>query len=312
MTLTRADLQLLAERAKAQGFAESAFFRLSQPSALFQDFFAEYLSQKLHAGMSYLENPARMHPESILPGAQTGMALLFPYRTQAGEIALRSAKQYRIARYALGRDYHTFLRKKMKQIAEGYNARGITDSAPFPERYYARVAGLGFIGRNGMLIHKEHGSYFFLAFLLFPSELPNDFNNPLPELTHPDFKECGTCTACLRSCPSSAILPGGLIDSEKCISYQTIERKGTPVFQGKKHNYMFGCDICQQVCPYNKGIPLPKGAEEMQPTPISLQLLEGNTDLREDSLYGTPLQRRKPEGIQDNAMQIDYILNRKK
>jgi len=312
MTLTWADLQLLAERASQQGFAESAFFRLSQPSARFQEIFAKYLSQKLHAGMNYLENPARMHPESVLSGAQTGMALLFPYRTQAGEIALRSAKQYRIARYALGRDYHKFLKKKMKQIAEGYNARGITDSAPFPERYYARLAGLGFIGRNGMLIHKEHGSYFFLAFILFPSELPNDVDNQIRELAHPDFMECGICTACLKSCPSSAILPGGLIDSEKCISYQTIEKKVPPVFQGKKHNYIFGCDICQQVCPYNKGIPLPKVAEEMQPTAISLQLLEGNTDLREDSLHGTALQRRKPEGIQSNAMQIDNLLNNKK
>jgi epoxyqueuosine reductase len=192
----------------------------------------------------------RVNPALLVPGAKSVITLLKNYfpKTQQEENAVK------ISKYAFGKDYHDVIRSQMKiflqlikdEIGE-VNGRGFVDSAPVLERSWAQRSGIGWIGKNGNLITKEGGSFFFIATLITDLELVYD--DPFAK----DF--CGSCTKCIDECPTEAILPNKVVNGSKCISYFTIELKDSIIpgeMKGKFDDWAFGCDICQDVCPWNR------------------------------------------------------------
>ncbi|MFH2054622.1 MAG: tRNA epoxyqueuosine(34) reductase QueG [bacterium] len=212
----------------------------------------KWLRQGYQGEMRYLEEwfDKRLDPRKLLPGTRTVISLMHNYYTDKLPEDKAAPK---IARYAYGKDYHRVVRKKLQTLLEfirervgDIQGRGFTDSAPILERAWATRAGLGWIGKNGMLIRRKAGSYFLLAELLVDCELDYDA---------PESRDlCGKCRLCIDACPTGAILEGRVLDARRCISYLTIEyHGGLPLeFTGKLENRVFGCDICQEVCPHNR------------------------------------------------------------
>ncbi|MBK8505732.1 MAG: tRNA epoxyqueuosine(34) reductase QueG [Saprospiraceae bacterium] len=212
----------------------------------------QWLNSGYHGKMSYMENhfDKRIDPTKLVPGAKSVISLLYNYYTEARQDDSEAPK---ISRYAYGADYHVVIREKLKDfLAEirieigQVDGRCFVDSAPVMERDWAKYAGLGWTGKNTLLINPKAGSYFFLAELILDLELEPD---------EAIRDHCGTCTRCIDACPTEAIAPNGyIVDGTKCISYLTIELKEAipDEFSGKMENWVFGCDICQQVCPWNR------------------------------------------------------------
>lgn len=211
-----------------------------------------WLNKDYHGKMGYMANhfEKRVDPTKLVPGAKSVVSLAFNYHNPAEQTDPAAPK---IAQYAYGEDYHHVLKSKLRTLMErlreevgAVEGRVFVDSAPVMERDWAARAGLGWLGKNTLLIHPKAGSYYFLAELIIDLELATDA--PMK-----DF--CGTCTRCIDACPTEAIAPEGyLLDASKCISYLTIELKDQlpTEFQDKMENWMFGCDICQDVCPWNR------------------------------------------------------------
>lgn len=215
-----------------------------------------------------------------------------------------------ISRYARGKDYHQVIKKKLGELLRFIqteitpcHGRAFTDSAPVLERAWARRAGLGWIGKNSMLISPEYGSYFFIGELIIDAEIPTE---PITEV--PD--RCGTCTRCIDACPTRAIITPRIIDARRCISYQTIELRGdqnpelTPLFR----NRLFGCDICQEVCPWNRKAT-PHHEPDYQPLPGLLQLTrEEWLNMTEEQFNArfreSPLRRTGYAGIRRTLLNI--------
>lgn len=212
----------------------------------------QWLNNGMNGSMEYMQNhfDLRINPTLLVPGAKSVITLLLNY-FPAQEQEIDSPK---IAKYAYGNDYHDVIRQKLnefffriKEKIGAINGRGFVDSAPVLERAWAQKSGLGWIGKNGNLINKKQGSFFFIASIIIDLELIYD--NPLVK----DY--CGTCTKCIDNCPTEAILPNKVIDGSKCISYFTIELKDALIpdaMKGKFDNWLFGCDVCQDVCPWNR------------------------------------------------------------
>jgi epoxyqueuosine reductase len=208
--------------------------------------------KKGHQGkMSYLENhfDKRLDPTLLVPGAKSVVSLLYNYYPKQDLAAEGGLK---IAKYAYGEDYHLVIKDKLKTFLDriqeevgDVQGRAFVDSAPVMERAWAQRAGLGWIGKNSLLLNRQMGSFFFLAELIIDLELVYD--GPVKDY-------CGTCTACMDACPTDAIPQPFVVDGSKCISYFTIELKEQiPAdVQGKFENWIFGCDICQDVCPWNR------------------------------------------------------------
>ena len=268
-----------------------------------------WLNKGFNGSMSYMNNyfELRIDPSKLVPGAKSVITLLlnyFPAEQQKAEVP-------RISKYAYGKDYHEVIREKLKSFLQTLqqnigeiNGRGFTDSAPVLERSWAVKSGLGWVGKNGNLITKNQGSFFFIATLITDLELEPD------DLFTKDY--CGTCTKCIDSCPTEAILPNKVIDGSKCISYFTIELKDLLIptdMKGKFENNMFGCDICQDVCPWNR---FSKPTNEAEFTPLNEVLNFSKNDweeLTEESFKiifrKSPLKRSKFEGIKRNLKFLD-------
>lgn len=200
--------------------------------------------------MAYLENyfDKRLDPRLLVDDAKSVISVLFNYYTDEKQLDPEAPI---ISKYAYGKDYHYVIKEKLNQLfdfikglEENLTGRVFVDSAPVLERAWAKKAGIGWIGKNGMLINKKIGSFVFIAELIVNLEL--DCDTPINEY-------CGTCTRCIDACPTNAIIADKIIDGSKCISYLTIELKGEipEKFKGKFQNRVFGCDICQDVCPHN-------------------------------------------------------------
>lgn len=212
----------------------------------------QWLARGMHGSMAYMENhfELRIDPSKLVPGARSVITLLYNYFPAV----TISSESYQVSRYAYGNDYHEVIRKQLRTFLERLeektgpvNGRGFVDSAPVLERSWALRSGLGWIGKNGNLINKHAGSYFFIATLITDLELECD--DPFAR----DF--CGSCTKCIDACPTDAIKPGKVVDGSSCISYFTIELKEAMIpdaMQDKFGKWMFGCDICQEVCPWNR------------------------------------------------------------
>jgi len=208
-----------------------------------------WLNKGHHGKMNYMENhfDKRIDPTKLVPGAKSVVSLLYNYYTDVKQVNEDSPK---ISKYAYGIDYHFVIKDKLKlflnEIQEKIGAvegRVFVDSAPVLDKHWAKRAGLGWIGKNS--INKEMGSFFFIAELILDLELTPD--GPIKDY-------CGTCTKCIDACPTNAIVEPYVVDGSKCISYLTIELKDEihNDFSGKMDNWMFGCDVCQDVCPWNR------------------------------------------------------------
>ncbi|MEZ4721987.1 MAG: tRNA epoxyqueuosine(34) reductase QueG [Flavobacteriales bacterium] len=212
----------------------------------------EWLGRGYHGQMAYMQShfEKRVNPQALVPGAKSVIVLSQNYFTENKQ---KDSTAPKISKYAYGRDYHKVIKKKLKQFHTqlrsefgDVNGRGFVDSAPVLEKAWAKRSGLGWIGKHSNVLTKQKGSFFFLAVLITDLELA------------PDGKvkdHCGNCTACIDSCPTDAIVAPYLVDGSRCISYFTIELKDEKIpdeFIGRFNNWMFGCDICQDVCPWNR------------------------------------------------------------
>lgn len=264
----------------------------------------EWLNKNHHGTMSYMAGhfDKRIDPRVLVPGAKSVISLAYNYfnpDTQEDEEAPK------ISMYAYGRDYHKVVKKKLRQLFDAMKiqfgdiqGRLFVDSAPVLERDWARRSGVGWVGKNTMVIHPKTGSYFFLAEIICDMELSCD--EPLTDY-------CGTCTRCIDACPTEAISPQGyVLDGSKCISYLTIEykQKLPADFRDKMENWMFGCDICQQVCPWNR-FSTPHTENDFYPKKQLLSMTKEEwQDISEplfDELFeGSAVKRTKYEGLKRN------------
>jgi epoxyqueuosine reductase len=265
---------------------------------------ANWLQQGKQGNMHYMEKhfELRVNPYKLLPGAKSVICFLINYFPDADQ----EKNIPKISKYAYGKDYHDVIRPKlqfilaqMKEKFGDFHGRGFVDSAPVLERSWAVISGLGWVGKNGNLIHKRNGSFFFIATLIIDLELAYD----TPETA--DY--CGNCTRCIDACPTQAIEPDKVVDGSKCISYFTIELKDLLIpdpMKNKFDNWMFGCDICQDVCPWNR---FSKPTREPAFTAIAEILHYNEKDWEEITEDGfkkifadSPLKRAKYQNIRRN------------
>lgn len=263
-----------------------------------------WLNKGMHGQMKYMENyfELRVDPTKLVPGARSVITLLLNYFPD-GE---QSNEAPKIAKYAYGNDYHEVIRGKLNEFlfrirekTGDIQGRGFVDSAPVLERSWAKRSGIGWIGKNGNLITKQNGSFFFIATLITDLEL--DYDDPFAK----DF--CGSCTRCIDACPTDAILPDKVVDGSRCISYFTIELKELLLPQemsGKFDNWMFGCDTCQDVCPWNR-FSKPHSESAFTPIPEILNLSDNEWQAMTEESFRkifkhSPLKRSKFKGIQRN------------
>jgi epoxyqueuosine reductase len=296
---------LLKQKALELDFSLSGICPATPPPGL--ALFDEWLAAGYAGQMHYLANrrEAYADPKSVLDGARSIVMLAMNYLT--AEPAVPGAGEGRISRYAWGdADYHDLIRDRLHQLAEylrqvepSAQVRGVVDTAPLLEREFAQLAGLGWIGKNTLLINRQQGSWFFLAALLTDIELAYDAAH---ETDH-----CGTCRACLDACPTSAFPQPYVLDASRCISYLTIElREAIPrELRTGIGEWLFGCDICQDVCPWNSRAPQ-SGEADFEPradsNPVDLVDLFSLDDAAfRQRFRSTPLWRAKRRGLLRNA-----------
>ncbi len=279
--------------------------------------FRQWLAAGHAGGMSYMADRAAAyeHPRHVLTGVRSILMLGVNYRTE--EPALPNAGQARISRYAWGAvDYHDYVRQRLHALADFHRhlnpaaeVRGVVDTAPLLEREFGQMAGLGWIGKNTMLINRRWGSWIFLAALLSSEEL--DADEPL------DNAPCGTCTACLDACPTAALVAPYQLDARRCLSYLTIEHKG-PVsedLRSRPGGQLFGCDACQEACPWNRRTPSATGSALLafQPAPNANPIELADLFAMDEATFHarfrkTPLRRARRDGLLANAA---YVLETK-
>lgn len=263
----------------------------------------KWLNKNHQGSMQYMENhfDKRIDPTLLVPGAQSVITLMKNYYPEKKQ----ENKSPKIARYAWGKDYHEVIRAQLKELLAEMNqeigtvtGRGFVDSAPVLERAWAVKSGLGWVGKNGNLISKKNGSYFFIATLIV--DLPLQYDDPFAK----DY--CGTCTQCIDACPTDAILPNKEINGSQCISYYTIELKEALSKQTtvNTHNWLFGCDICQEVCPWNR-FSKPHSEPAFEPIPAILNLSTQDWEEMSEEVFKhlfkeSPLKRAKYSGIRKN------------
>ncbi|MFM2155853.1 MAG: hypothetical protein RL516_602 [Bacteroidota bacterium] len=226
------------------GFSKADFLEEEAPRL------EQWLTNNYHGKMTYMENwfDKRLDPRLLVDDAKTVISLLLNYYPPQQQ----NLEAPQISKYAYGRDYHFVIKEKLKELlyfiqenVGEVNGRAFVDSAPVLDRAWAKKSGLGWIGKNGNLINTKSGSFYFIAELIVDLELPTDA---------PIRDYCGTCTRCIDACPTQAIITPKVVDGSKCISYFTIELKEQipASYQGQFDNWAFGCDTCQDVCPWNR------------------------------------------------------------
>ncbi len=307
MNLLQKNTALIKQTAKELGFS---FCGIAKAEVLNEDAkrLEAWLNKNLHGKMQYMENhfDLRIDPTKLVPGAKSVITVLQNYYPEQQQ----SANTPHIAKYAFGKDYHEVIRAKLRTFLQILNkeigaidGRGFVDSAPVLERAWAVKTGAGWIGKNGNLINKQNGSFYFIATLIVDIDL--NYDDPFAK----DY--CGTCSKCIDSCPTEAIEPNKQINGSKCISYFTIELKDALIpeeLKGKFKDWMFGCDICQDVCPWNR-FSSPTTETSFSPLPEILNYSKKQwADLTQESFKDifrdSPLKRTKYAGIQRNLQFI--------
>jgi epoxyqueuosine reductase len=304
--LTPSELaELLKSWALEAGFDRAGVAAL-EPAA-HGEAFVRWLARGDLAGMSYLERrlDARLRPEAVLAGARAALCVALQYHPLDGEPEPGGDLWPRVARYARGRDYHDLMGTRLRSLAArvaaafpGVGSRLYVDTGPVLERDLAARAGLGAVGKNTNLLHRQGGSWFLLGELFLTLDLAPDA--PLADL-------CGRCTRCLEACPTGALPEPYRLDSRRCISYWTIEHRGElpPAAREMVGDWVFGCDVCQEVCPWNHepdaathpelGLPPERATLDL------VALLRLDRDGYVTRFRGSPLKRAKQEGLQRNA-----------
>lgn len=243
----------IRSKAKELGFSGCGF---SKAAPLDKEAFRleQWLNQNLHGSMGWMENhfDKRIDPTLLVPGAKSVVSVIAGYRFEKNEEHDKTAKNPKIAKYARGRDYHKVFKNRLKKLFNylkeevgDIEGRYFVDSAPVMDKAWAERSGLGWLGKNGNLLNKSHGSWFLIGEMIV--DVPFVYDGPVTD-------HCGTCTRCIDACPTNAIHEPYRIDSRRCISYLTIELKEkiSPEFEDLIGEWVFGCDICQDVCPWNR------------------------------------------------------------
>lgn len=248
----------------------------------------------------------RVDPRLLVEGARSVVVVLQNYFTRERQL---DPSAPRISKYAYGKDYHRIVRKKLRLLSAfmdeqigPHSGRVFVDSAPVMERAWGRLAGLGWIGKHSLLLNRKHGSFFFIGVIITDMQLEPD---------RPVRDYCGDCTRCVDACPTRAILPGKVVDASRCISYLTIENREDRIpeeFRGHMQNWAFGCDICQDVCPWNKNAH-PHSESWLDPRPGLLEMTRqewaGLGEERFERLFeGSAVRRAKYAGLRRN---IDFL-----
>jgi len=294
--------QAIKEKTRQLGFILAGVTSSEPPQHY--NIFENWLNQNKHGSMQYLAEERsrirRADPKQILPECKSILVLALPYANL--EIKNQEA-EFQIAAYALGDDYHDIIPNRLKQIVEFIEEqvghpipnRYYTDTGPILERELAQRAGLGWIGKNSMLINPQAGSTFFIAEILLGIELEPD--EPFPT------DHCGTCTRCLTACPTQCIHPDRTVNARRCISYLTIELKDEipEDLRPQMENWIFGCDICQQVCPWNRfSLSSDPAFEPKIPLPVSISDLALSSVEFKQRFKKSPIKRTKRRGYLRN------------
>ena len=297
----------IKEKALELGFLQAGIARtdhLREDAARLRN----WLDKGYHGSMAYMENhfEKRVDPRQLVEGARSIVVVLQNYYTRKKQLDDQAP---RISSYAYGKDYHRIMRKKLQSLyafmeAEigAHSGRVFVDSAPVLERAWGRLAGLGWIGKHSLLLNRKHGSWFFMGVIITDLDLEPD--GPMKDY-------CGDCTRCIDACPTKAILPGKVIDASRCISYLTIENREDRIpeeFRGLMHNRAFGCDICQDVCPWNNNAH-PHSEPWLEPRPGLLEMTRkewlGLVEVKFNRLFeGSAVKRTKFTGLRRN---IDFL-----
>jgi epoxyqueuosine reductase len=294
----------LRREAHRLGFELAGVCQAVVPPGL--DRFRGWLAAGYAGEMDYLADRAAAyeHPRHVLEGVQSLLMLGMNYHT--GPAAAAERGQGRVARYSWGRDYHEVIRQRLHRLADfhrqltpGVSVRGVVDTAPLLEREFAQLAGLGWIGKNTLLVNRQLGSWFFLAALLTTEPLVPD-----PAYAG-DF--CGQCRACLDACPTGALVDAYRLDARRCISYLTVELRGSVPREGRVDlgDWVFGCDLCQEACPWNRRAPATlepafRPAADRDPLELAPLFALDDNAFRERFRH-TPLWRPKRRGLLRSA-----------
>ncbi len=279
------------------GFSKASFLEEEAPRL------ENWLAHNYHGKMGYMANhfDKRLDPRLLVDDAKTIVSLLlnyFPEETQ-------TADSFKLSKYAYGEDYHFVIKDKLNELLRyikekigDVNGRVFVDSAPVMDKVWAKKSGLGWIGKNTNLIQPQTGSFFFIAELIIDLEIEPD--GPMKDY-------CGTCTKCIDSCPTEAIVEPYVVDGSKCISYLTIELKDQLIpqeFSGKMDQWMFGCDVCQDVCPWNRFSKITQ-EKRFKPNPLLLEMKtnewkELSEDIFNNLFKNSAVKRTKLEGLKRN------------
>lgn len=293
---------IVKAKAKALGFdfcgiSKAEFLEEEAPKL------ENWLNHNMHGKMHYMANhfDKRLDPTKLVPGAKSVVSLMWNYFPKKD---LAENDNYKIAKYAYGEDYHFVIKRNLKELVKELqneigeiDGRVFVDSAPVMEREWAKKGGLGWVGKHSLIINKSAGSFYFLAELIVDLELEPD--GPVKDY-------CGTCTKCIDACPTDAIPTPYVVDGSKCISYLTIELKEhiPSEFKGKFENWVFGCDICQDVCPWNR-FSKPHHTLEFSPHPVLSDLSKKDWEELTEETFGkvfkkSAVKRTKLEGLRRN------------
>lgn len=298
---------LIKEKAERLGFL---FCGISKAGFLEEEapFLENWLTSKYNGEMAYMNNhfDKRLDPRLLIDNAKSVISVALNYYTDEKQ---KDDTAPKISKYAYGTDYHFIIKEKLNTLLAfiktnigEVNGRAFVDSAPVLDKAWAKKSGLGWIGKHGLLINNKAGSFFFLGELIIDLEL--DYDDP--------FKtdHCGSCTKCIDACPTDAIIAPYVLDANKCISYLTIELKDQlpEEFKGKMDNWIFGCDICQDVCPWNR-FSIPHKEEAFKPHPDLLEMKKNDWIEITEETFGkifkkSAVKRTKISGLLRN---IDFI-----
>lgn len=300
----------IKSEAKRLGFSDCGIAR-AEPLKKEADALKKWLEEGRHGEMNYMENhfEKRTNPALLVQNARSVISVLLNYYPEKTQ----NKSSYKLSKYAYGIDYHKVMKNKLYKLLnylkEQYNVkngRAFVDSAPVMDKVWAQKAGLGWIGKNTNLISKKFGSFVFIGELIIDIELAYD---------NPGKERCGKCTRCIEACPTGAITSERRIDASKCISYLTIEKKGAipEEFKGQWQNWIFGCDVCQDVCPWNQNLNS-HDFTKLKPFPEFLSLHNKDWENLDKELFNrifkrSAVKRTKFEGLKRN---IEFLKTRNK
>ncbi|NWG28745.1 MAG: tRNA epoxyqueuosine(34) reductase QueG [Ignavibacteriaceae bacterium] len=295
--------EIVVQKAKAVGF-DLVGFAKAEILDTESEHLKQWLDNNYQAGMDYMERnfEKRKDLKQILPLAKSVISLGLNYYTP--DTYSNEDIKGKVSRYAWGKDYHLIiwamldeLEEEIIKIAPDFECISYVDTGPVMDKAWAVRAGLGWLGKHTNVINREIGSWFFIANIITNYEF--DYSEQIP-----DF--CGTCTACIDACPTNAIVQEYVVDANKCISYLTIENKNeiSEEFKGKFDNWLFGCDICQDVCPWNQKFPVETLIKDFHPQNKELvldEVLEMNEEEFKEKFKTSPVKRAKLSGLERNA-----------